>query len=59
MVEKDDSQVGGQSHMPSEELAELIVDALLRAGVIEQEHVSKAVKIAAEEIEVRKALGDY
>jgi hypothetical protein len=43
----------------SEDLAALIVDALLRANVVKEEDVARAVKIATEEIEVRKSLGDY
>jgi hypothetical protein len=43
----------------SEDLAALIVDALLRANVVREADVARAVKIATEEIEVRKSLGDY
>jgi len=43
----------------SEDLAALIIDALLQAKIMKQEDVQRAVEIAAEEIEVRKALGDY
>jgi hypothetical protein len=45
--------------LSSEELAALVVDALLRAGVVEPEKVNLAIAIVTEEIEVRKALGDY
>jgi hypothetical protein len=45
--------------LASEELSELIVDALLRANIVRQQDVERAVKIATEEIEARKALGDY
>ncbi|MEG4009271.1 hypothetical protein QUA23_24675 [Microcoleus sp. Pol1C5] len=37
----------------------LIVDALIDAGIIDKRRVPEAIQIAAEEIEVRKALGDY
>jgi hypothetical protein len=50
---------GPAERLASEELAELIVDALLRANIVRQQDVERAVKIATEEIEVRKALGDY
>jgi hypothetical protein len=43
----------------SGDLAALIVDALLRAGIVREEDVKRAVEIAEEEIEVRKSLGDY
>jgi hypothetical protein len=43
----------------SEDLAALIVDALLRATVVREADIARAVKIATEEIEVRKSLGDY
>lgn len=45
--------------MTTEELAALIVDALLLAGVIRQEDVDRAIRIAMEEIDVRRVLGDY
>ena len=45
--------------LESNELAELIIDALLRADLLTEDDTAKAVAIAAEEIEVRKALGDY
>ncbi|MEG4119895.1 hypothetical protein QUA43_20810 [Microcoleus sp. N9_B4] len=45
--------------LTSEQLAALIVDALIDAGIIDKQRVPEAIEIAAEEIEVRKALGDY
>ena len=45
--------------LSSDDLAALIVDALLQAAIVKQEDVKRAVEIAMEEIEVRKALGDY
>lgn len=48
-----------EEKLQSIELAELIVDALLRAGLVAEESISKAVTIAAEEIESRKVVGDY
>lgn len=45
--------------LASTELAELVADALLRAGLLKEDDTSKAIEIVAEEIEVRKALGDY
>ena len=48
-----------EGKLTSRSLAELIVDALAEAGVIVKENIAKAVEIATQEIEVRKALGDY
>lgn len=45
--------------LTSETLAGLIVDALLQAGVIAKDRFELAVAIATEEIDVRKACGDY
>jgi hypothetical protein len=43
----------------SEDLASLIVDALADAGLVPRDKFAEAVKIAAQEIEVRKEMGDY
>ncbi|HEX3774539.1 MAG TPA: hypothetical protein VHV51_08745 [Polyangiaceae bacterium] len=45
--------------MSSVELAALIVDALFHGGLLKKEELELARAIAAEEIDVRKALGDY
>lgn len=45
--------------LSSEALAGLIVDALVDAGFVKKENFEEAVAVAAEEITVRKALGDY
>ena len=45
--------------LSSEDLAGLIVDALLRADMLTQDQVDRAVRIVSEEIEVRSVLGDY
>ena len=47
------------SGLSSDDLAALLVDALLRARIIEAQDVERAVKIVVEELEVRKSLGDY
>jgi len=47
------------ARLTSEELAELVVDALLHGGVVREEDMPRAVAIAAEEIEARKIVGDY
>ena len=51
--------MAGGERLRSEELAVLIVDALVDAGLVERERVAEAVAVAAEEIEVRKEMGDY
>ena len=43
----------------SEDLAALIVDALLRGGLVDGSDVERAVAIATEEIGIRKLFGDY
>jgi hypothetical protein len=43
----------------SEGLAELIIDALVQARLLRGEDFRRATEIAVEEINVRKALGDY
>ena len=43
----------------SENLAALIVDALITAKLIDKKHTDFAIAIAEEEIDARKALGDY
>jgi hypothetical protein len=56
IIAEDD---GGADKLTSEELAELIVDALLRANMIARSNVARSIQIATEEIEVRKAMRDY
>jgi hypothetical protein len=48
-----------EGRLTSLELASLIVDALLRGAILKPEHVEKAISITNEEIEARKAMGDY
>lgn len=50
---------GGERELSSEDLAALIIDALLRAGIVQAVDVKRAIAITAEEIDVRKILGDY
>jgi hypothetical protein len=50
---------GGFDRLSSEDLAALVVDALLDAGILRMSDVPRAIRIAAEEIDVRKTLGDY
>ena len=43
----------------SETLAGLIIDALVDAKIVDKEDVERAVEVATEEINARKAAGDY
>jgi hypothetical protein len=43
----------------SDDLAALIVDALIDAKIVEKKDLASAIEIVAEEIQVRKAMGDY
>lgn len=45
--------------LTSENLAALIIDALIDAGIIQEEDAERSVEIATEEINARKAAGDY
>ncbi|MDJ0726517.1 MAG: hypothetical protein QNJ38_15510 [Prochloraceae cyanobacterium] len=45
--------------LTSKNLAALIVDELIDANIINKNDVQKAILITAEEIDVRKCLGDY
>jgi hypothetical protein len=42
----------------SHRVAWLVVDALMRAGIIKADHLNRAQEIAQEEIDVRLALND-
>jgi hypothetical protein len=45
--------------LTSEFLAALIVDALFQANVVKKEDLEKGIAITTEEINARKAAGDY
>lgn len=45
--------------LESADLAALIVDALIREGLLPESRAQEAVDIATEEIRVRKIMGDY
>ena len=45
--------------LTSEDLAALIIDALKCAGIVDQLDVDRAIAIATEEIDARKAVNDY
>jgi len=47
------------NQLTSQELAELIVDALVVGGIIAESDVQRSILITVEEIDARKAVGDY
>jgi hypothetical protein len=47
------------NRISSEALAALIIDALIDANIVSKDSLAPAIKIAQEEIEVRKAMDDY
>lgn len=55
----DKKDADSAERLGSDDLAALIVDALLRANIVKEEDVERAVKIATEEIEVLKIMADY
>lgn len=57
MVPGDGSQENDDQEY-SRKIAELIVDALLDAKIIRKDDFERAVSIAAEEILVRRSMGD-
>ncbi|MGC2223367.1 MAG: hypothetical protein WA624_13905 [Methylocella sp.] len=48
-----------KKRITSESFAALIIDALVDAKVVTQADVARAIGIAKEEIDARKAAGDY
>ena len=54
-----DKETDGLNRLDSSDLAGLVVDALLRASIVREADVERALKIATEEIDVRKTMGDY
>ena len=50
---------GDEEKLGSEELAALVIDAFLRTNILGADNVPRAIQIAAEEFEARKAIGDY
>jgi hypothetical protein len=63
MAKPGDDEQRGENELPkelsSEELAALIVDALIDAGVVAPGDYERAVAVTAEEIDARRLLGDY
>lgn len=47
------------NRLSTNSLANLIVDALVDAKIISKEDIDKSIEIVTNEIEARKALGDY
>jgi hypothetical protein len=55
----NNNRVPQREKLSSEELAALIVDSLNRASIVSDKDFDRAMEIAIEEINVRKAIGDY
>jgi len=47
------------NRISSEDLAALIVDALVDGGILQKKDVPRALEIATDEIDARKEVGDY
>ena len=59
-LSKDNRNANSSSRpLSSRDLAALVIDALLHAKLLRKEDVERALDIAAEEIDARKAVGDY
>ena len=58
-MENDDVTTRNESRLTSRELAELIVDALLRAQIVQESELIRAIDVVTEEIDARKIVGDY
>ena len=56
---KNENEEKDLLRLSSEDLAALIIDALYMGGVLSEDVYEKAVTIATEEIDARKAGGDY
>jgi len=59
MSQNTNDKSNERRRITSEDLAALIIDALIDANIVQKEHLEEAIAIAAEEIEARKAVGDY
>lgn len=59
MPDNNDNTRENDGTLTTEVLAALIVDALVDAKVIKGDDFERALEIAMEEINVRKAIGDY
>jgi hypothetical protein len=59
MIKTDKPSTEHGRKLSSQSLAALIIDALIDAGLIDKQNLQRAMAIAVEEIDVRKAAGDY
>ena len=48
-----------ENRISSEDLAAIIIDALLDVGIVKKTDVQRALEIAMDKIDGRKELGDY
>ena len=51
--------MGNGQKLTSEELAALIADSLIQAGLIATEQLEGAIAVIALELDARKGVGDY
>jgi len=59
-TQKEDNPVRDEhGQLSSESLAALVIDALIDANVVKREDAERAIRVATEEIKVRKGLHDY
>jgi hypothetical protein len=58
-LSEDKRNADKSGRLSSRDLAALVIDALLHAKIVRKEDVERALDIAAEEIDARKAVGDY
>ncbi len=56
---EDKRNADDSKRLSSRDLAALVIDALLDAKIVRKEDVERALDIATEEIDARKAVGDY
>jgi len=52
-------QPEGTNRLSSSDLATLVVDALVVAGIVKEPDAERAILIVTEEIDARKAVRDY
>jgi hypothetical protein len=58
-LSEDKRNADSSRRLSSRDLAALVIDALLHAKLLRKEDVERALDIATEEIDARKAVGDY
>ncbi|MFZ5891916.1 MAG: hypothetical protein ACOY0T_12750 [Myxococcota bacterium] len=54
-----DRSENAADRLTSEALASLVIDSLVHPGIVRAEDVERAITIVTDELEARKAMGDY